>query len=143
MPTEEEHLISKILGTTIGLEPPKLEWKFIELWTHNFSTKLGEGAFGEVFEGIVPLPIGRVAIKKISTPLHSTQDPKEEQKSRDIAASFRREVNFLSRFRHENIIRLFGYADEGIVKGQIRVCLVYELARNHSFDRVMISNFPL
>lgn len=72
--------------------------------TDRFSNNelLGEGAFGQVFKGILDGEV--VAIKKLKT----IQD--EEPENPEIQLG---EIDFLSIVRHQNVVKLIGYCNEG------------------------------
>ncbi|XP_008776618.1 calcium/calmodulin-regulated receptor-like kinase 1 isoform X1 [Phoenix dactylifera] len=82
--------------------------------TSNFTTLLGQGAFGPVYKA--QMPTGEtVAVKVLAT--HSKQGEKE----------FQTEVLLLGRLHHRNLVNLVGYCSE---KGQHM--LIYEYMTNGS-----------
>ncbi|KAI2503234.1 serine/threonine kinase [Fragilaria crotonensis] len=102
-------------------DPVELSFEYIKrcLTAH----KLGSGAFGDVFlaeESRLPKTF---AVKMIS-PTHCDQATIEE-----IRKSFRTELSILKRFRHPNIIVLYGYS---LNANNTQQCLVYEYAANGS-----------
>lgn len=95
--------------------------------TNGFSEeyKIGEGAFGEVFKGF--LKRTHCAIKK----LFSRQE--EGISHQDHLTS---ELKSLIKYRHENIVPLYGYTFE---EGE--TCLVYQFMQNGSLeDRLRCTN---
>ncbi|XP_056171976.1 cysteine-rich receptor-like protein kinase 10 isoform X2 [Syzygium oleosum] len=90
----------------------------IQAATDNFSdqNKLGEGGFGEVFQG--RLPNGQqIAVKRLS------------QSSGQGAEEFKNEVVLVAKLQHRNLVRLLGFCLEGEEK-----LLVYEFVPNKSLD---------
>ncbi|XP_030451935.2 cysteine-rich receptor-like protein kinase 10 [Syzygium oleosum] len=86
--------------------------------TNNFSpqNKLGEGGFGEVFQG--GLPNGQqIAVKRLS------------QSSRQGDEEFKNEVLLVAKLQHRNLVRLLGFCLEGDKK-----LLAYEFVPNKSLD---------
>ncbi|KAM4083953.1 hypothetical protein ACB094_08G096100 [Castanea mollissima] len=82
--------------------------------TVGFKEELGKGAFGVVYKGEIEMgSIVPVAVKK----LHSLFQDNERE--------FKTEVNVIGQTHHKNLVRLFGFCDEG----QQRL-LVYEFLSN-------------
>lgn len=96
--------------------PTRYSYKDLQNITHGFSTMLGTGGFGKVYEGVIPNG-QRVAVKK----LESLKQGKKE---------FRAEVAILGGLHHFNLVRLCGFCAEGPFK-----LLVYEYMENGSLDR--------
>ena len=98
-------------------------------WTNNFGDerKIGEGAFGDVFEGILADSLNqrqaRVAVKRLKPEIRLQGDENEQ---RAAVSSIRREIHVLSTFHHPHIIRLLGYTSTRAGVAQ-DLCLVYEL----------------
>jgi serine/threonine protein kinase len=98
-------------------------------WTNNFSDerKIGEGAFGDVFEGILADSLNqrqaRVAVKRLKPEIRLQGD---EEEQRAAVSCIRREIHVLSSFHHPNIIRLLGHTSTSVGVAQ-ELCLVYEL----------------
>ncbi|PIN24507.1 Serine/threonine protein kinase [Handroanthus impetiginosus] len=91
----------------LGLKVPFSEILYV---TRKFDTKLmiGEGGFGKVYKGV--LRNGAKVAMKRSEPGHGQGRPE-----------FRREITVLSKIRHQNLVPLIGYCDEGD-----EMILVYE-----------------
>ncbi|KAF8029664.1 hypothetical protein BT93_E2173 [Corymbia citriodora subsp. variegata] len=90
----------------------------IKVATNDFSpkNKLGEGGFGEVFQG--RLPNGQeIAVKRLS------------QSSRQGDEEFKNEVLLVAKLQHKNLVRLLGFCLEGDEK-----LLAYEFVPNKSLD---------
>lgn len=76
---------------------------------------LGSGAFGSVFLalGLMDMP---VAVKKLHL-----KEMQEVQLTDTITKQFRNEVEILSKYNHENLLKLIGYSCDGST-----YCLMYE-----------------
>ncbi|KAK4607332.1 hypothetical protein RGQ29_001241 [Quercus rubra] len=84
--------------------------------TDGFKEELGKGAFGVVYKGAIEMGSSvPVAVKKLQS---LVQDNERE---------FKTEVNVIGQTHHKNLVRLFGFCDEG----QQRL-LVYEFLSNGS-----------
>ena len=104
-----------------------IKYNILRRITDNFNQDLlseggrviGTGGFGEVFLGIFPNGY-KVAVKRL-------KDVEEKERQ------FQTELDSLTKYRHENIVSLFGYSVNGPAK-----CLVYEYLSNGSLeDRLM------
>ena len=72
--------------------------------------ELGKGAFGVVFKGVMQIGSGvEVAVKKLNYVMQ------------DVEKEFKTELKVIGQTHHKNLVRLYGYCDEG----QQRL-LVYE-----------------
>ena len=107
-----------------------IKYNILRRITDNFNQDLlseggrviGTGGFGEVFLGIFPNGY-KVAVKRL-------KDVEEKERQ------FQTELDSLTKYRHENIVSLFGYSVNGPAK-----CLVYEYLSNGSLeDRLMRKN---
>ncbi|OMO63460.1 hypothetical protein COLO4_32427 [Corchorus olitorius] len=87
--------------------------------TNNFAEqgKLGEGGFGGVYKGFLPVLNQSVAVKRVSKT--SKQGRKE----------YMAEVKIISKLRHKNLVQLVGWCHE---KGEF--LLIYEFMPNGSLD---------
>ncbi|XP_039158339.1 cysteine-rich receptor-like protein kinase 10 [Eucalyptus grandis] len=90
----------------------------IQVATNDFSSKnkLGEGGFGEVFQGRL-LDGQQIAVKRLS------------RSSRQGDEEFKNEVLLVAKLQHRNLVRLLGFCLEGDEK-----LLVYEFVPNKSLD---------
>eukprot|EP00249_Psilotum_nudum_P010213 c22405_g1_i1 orf=90-1361(+) len=96
---------------------PKYSYRDLQKGTNNFTSQLGEGAFGPVYKA--NMPTGEiVAIKVLSS--SSRQGDKE----------FLTEVTLLGRLHHRNLVNLVGYCSE---KGHRM--LIYEFMDNGSLAK--------
>ncbi|XP_048132915.1 cysteine-rich receptor-like protein kinase 25 isoform X3 [Rhodamnia argentea] len=106
------------VGDITDVESLQYDLATIQAATDNFShqNKLGEGGFGEVFQG--RLPNGQqIAVKRLS------------QGSGQGAREFKNEVTLVAKLQHRNLARLLGFCLEGEEK-----LLVYEFVPNKSLD---------
>ncbi|TQD76549.1 hypothetical protein C1H46_037921 [Malus baccata] len=88
---------------------PEYSYKDLQKATYNFTTLIGQGAFGPVYKA--QMSTGEtVAVKVLAT--DSTQGEKE----------FQTEVKLLGRLHHRNLVNLIGYCAE---KGQHMLIYVY------------------
>ncbi|XP_061348545.1 calcium/calmodulin-regulated receptor-like kinase 1 [Gastrolobium bilobum] len=88
---------------------PEYAYKDLQKATHDFTTVIGQGAFGPVYKA--QMPTGEtVAVKVLAT--NSKQGEKE----------FQTEVMLLGRLHHRNLVNLIGYCAE---KGQHMLVYVY------------------
>lgn len=101
---------------TVPILPPRFAYSKLQKATQNYSRKLGDGAFGSVYEGTLHNGI-RVAVKM----LEKTSVQGEKQ--------FRAEVASMGAIRHLNLVRLHGFCSEGAHR-----LLVYEYMPNGSLD---------
>ena len=91
-------------------------YKELEEATGGFKEKLGRGAFGTVYKGVLASDAGRfVAVKKLDKVV---QEGEKE---------FKTEVTVIGRTHHRNLVSLLGYCDQGVHR-----LLVYEYMNNGS-----------
>ncbi|TKY66694.1 leucine-rich repeat receptor serine/threonine-protein kinase [Spatholobus suberectus] len=88
---------------------PEYAYKDLQKATHNFTTVIGQGAFGPVYKAQMSTG-ATVAVKVLAT--NSKQGEKE----------FHTEVMLLGRLHHRNLVNLVGYCAE---KGQHMLVYVY------------------
>ena len=121
-----------------GDQVPNVPYDMVAAMTCHFAAdkKIGEGGFGDVYQGAIGDPVTRryvpVAVKVLRDVQLAGADL--ELFHRDARACVHREVALLSRFKHQHIIRLLGYSlpDQG--GGALRLCLIYELAAERGLD---------
>ncbi|XP_058097358.1 rust resistance kinase Lr10-like [Magnolia sinica] len=102
-----------------GISPTRYSYSQLKKFTKNFSTKLGEGAFGSVYKGTIDHGPGGVdvAIKLLKV---SKQSEKQ----------FMTEVATVGRVHHNNLVRMLGYCVD-----RTRRALVYEYMEMGSLDK--------
>ncbi|NCY25391.1 MAG: hypothetical protein EBX37_11210 [Alphaproteobacteria bacterium] len=136
-------IFNQISNSYLTNSPPcQVAYSSLVEWTNNFVCdndtnsiessfgKLGEGAFGEVFKGLVINSSDsnkasgfRIAVKRLIidfTILHIANN------TDDMIRSFQREVHVLSQFKHPNLVKLVAYCPPDI-ESKMTGCLVYEL----------------
>ncbi|KAM1697495.1 hypothetical protein ACFX13_029501 [Malus domestica] len=92
--------------------------------TNGFKEELGKGAFGVVFKGVMQIGFGvEVAVKKLRYVMQ------------DVEKEFKTELNVIGKTHHKNLVRLFGYCDEG----QQRM-VVYEFLSNGTLASFLFSD---
>ncbi|KAL1346686.1 hypothetical protein AAHE18_08G204500 [Arachis hypogaea] len=93
-------------------------YKELEKATRGFKQRLGQGAFGTVYKGVLELGSNTkryVAIKKLDKVVEEGEN------------EFKTEVSVIGQTHHRNLVRLLGYCDEGEHR-----LLVYEYMSNGS-----------
>ena len=132
-------LLSAILGVAVFChqkKPTKLKsvssrfattivrtysYRELEVATHGFKEKLGRGAFGTVYKGVLASdPGGAVAVKKLDKVI---QEGEKE---------FETEVAAIGQTHHRNLVGLLGYCNEGEHR-----LLVYEFMSNGSLANLL------
>ncbi|XP_057833606.2 G-type lectin S-receptor-like serine/threonine-protein kinase At2g19130 [Cryptomeria japonica] len=93
-------------------------YKEMKIATNNFAQKLGKGAFGSVFKGILPNKT-LVAVKRLEV---SAQAEKQ----------FRAEISTIGNINHVNLVRLRGFCVDGSER-----MLVYEFMQNGSLNNFL------
>ncbi|XP_024532358.1 G-type lectin S-receptor-like serine/threonine-protein kinase At1g34300 [Selaginella moellendorffii] len=99
----------------------KFTYHQLELATGNFKDKLGAGAFGTVYKGVLADGTSLVAVKSLMMATHA-----EKQ--------FKAEVATLGKIHHINLVRMLGYCAEGSHR-----LLVYEYMANSSLEKVLFA----
>lgn len=108
---DEDYFLENISGM-----PIRFSHKDLQIATNNFTTKLGQGGFGSVYEGVLPDGT-RLAVKQ----LEGIGQGKKE---------FRAEVSSIGSIHHLHLVRLKGFCTEGSHR-----LLVYEYMANGSLER--------
>ncbi|CAN4103170.1 unnamed protein product [Withania somnifera] len=108
---DEEGFLDQVAGM-----PSRFSYEELTVMTENFSEKLGEGAFGSVFEGTTSDGT-KIAVKRL-------------QGFGNVKKSFLAEVATIGSIQHVNLIRLVGFCAE-----KSHRLLVYEYMANGSLDR--------
>lgn len=102
--------------------PHRFSYKDLFHATGGFKNKhlLGEGGFGKVYKGVLPLSNVEIAVKMMS------------HESRQGMKEFITEVVSIGRLRHRNLVQLLGYCRR---KGEL--FLVYNYMPNGSLDKYL------
>lgn len=120
---------SKVINMESIIDSSAYSYSEVVAATNNFNeeNKIGEGAFGTVYFGI--LRHLQCAVKRMSEA--NTAETTVERSSQVM-----REMTCLLKFRHENLVTLYGYALDGP-----SLCLIYQYMPNGSLeDRLMCKN---
>ncbi|XP_057826774.2 G-type lectin S-receptor-like serine/threonine-protein kinase SD2-5 [Cryptomeria japonica] len=99
-----------------GASAVRYSFKDLEIATDNFKTKLGNGGFGSVYEGVLSDGT-KIAVKRLDRAGQGTSE-------------FRAEVETLGGIHHLNLVRLMGFCAENSHR-----ILVYEYLSNGSLDQ--------
>ncbi|XP_045819432.1 rust resistance kinase Lr10-like [Trifolium pratense] len=114
-----ENIEDFLQGNT--LMPIRYSYKEIKQMAKNFTVKLGEGGYGDVYRGnLISGPF--VAIKMLKI------------KSNANGQEFISEVATIGRIYHSNVVRLVGFCVEGSKRA-----LVYEYMPNGSLDKYIFN----
>ncbi|XP_075500222.1 G-type lectin S-receptor-like serine/threonine-protein kinase RLK1 [Primulina tabacum] len=107
--------------TSIGSNLRCFTYKELEQATSGFKEKLGRGAFGTVYKGVLPNSSEAIiAVKKL------------ERVAKDLEKEFRAEVNVIGYTHHKNLVRLLGFCHEGPNR-----LLVYEYMSNGTLENFL------
>ncbi|KAL4273080.1 hypothetical protein GQ457_13G000830 [Hibiscus cannabinus] len=120
----EKQTIERLIELVLDEKPTRFSAQLLQIFTSNYSTKLGQGGYGTVFKG--HFPDGRpIAVKLLDN--YGIDKRIEEQ--------FMAEVNTIGRTYHRNLVRLYGFCFETKTKA-----LVYEYMENGSLDKLIFEN---
>ena len=97
-----------------ALSAHRIEFRYLQYITDDFSHKIGEGGFSEVFLGVTKRRKIKVAIKKLKK--GATYDEREK-----LQSQLNYEVDQYCRLQHPNIIELLGYSNDN----PDNLCLLY------------------
>ena len=139
--------VTNMRGALAGSVPPNVPLCFLNEWTDNFAAHrmIGEGSFGQVYQGIYNNEngtlFGHVAVKRLSTNL-ALGDPAHRG---DALASIKRELNTLQFMSHPNIIRLMGFSIPSQAAllsedGLRQICLIYQLGGKGGLNRILMDD---
>ncbi|XP_043703175.1 G-type lectin S-receptor-like serine/threonine-protein kinase LECRK2 [Telopea speciosissima] len=108
--------ISKQVSSISETNLCSFTYEEIEEATNGFKEELGQGAFGIVYKGLYPFGSNNlVAVKRLNK---LVQEGEKE---------FKTEVSVIGQIHHKNLVRLFGFCEEGPHR-----LLVYEFMSNGS-----------
>ena len=108
-----------VVAPHTALAPRDMRFAQLKLATNNFSTRVGEGATGEVFSG--ELDGAPVAVKCLKVPPHLPAGAREE-----VGRRFRAELSVLGECTHARIVRLLGFAVDEDPTARFPFALVFE-----------------
>ena len=135
----QEAFLARMLS---GGPPCEVPADLARRWAGDFGegSRIGQGAFGDVFEGKVEDEVHqrqvKVAVKRLKPAIRLEGD---ETEHRAALSSIRREIHVLSTFFHPNIIRLLGYTSTRAGMAQ-EMCLIYELGHCGSLDKMLVDD---
>ncbi|MCO5551873.1 hypothetical protein L7F22_005379 [Adiantum nelumboides] len=111
--------------------PPRFTYKELEAATNNFSRRLGTGAFGSVYEGVLNMPTGiaKVAVKRLDQAGASASFTMDDQ--------FKAEVVTIGSVSHVNLVTLKGFCMEKNAR-----LLVFEFMPKGSLDKWLYTHEP-
>ncbi|KAL6641680.1 hypothetical protein ACP70R_019861 [Stipagrostis hirtigluma subsp. patula] len=121
-----------------GLLLPSIDYQIIKDATGNFSERIGEGHFGEVYKGVLPESVAtRVGL----------QDRREiavKKLKESFMDSYDRELQVMSKLRHVNLVRLVAYCKDEIcddqdTKEKVEI-LIYEYMERGSLEQYIFGN---
>ncbi|KAJ9555088.1 hypothetical protein OSB04_009702 [Centaurea solstitialis] len=115
--SEEDTFLENISGM-----PIRFSYKDLQDATNNFTTKVGQGGFGSVYQGVLK-DGSEIAVKQ----LEGIGQGKKE---------FRAEVSIIGSIHHHHLVKLKGFCAQG--KHRL---LVYEYMANGSLDRWIFGKF--
>ncbi|XWS10914.1 hypothetical protein CRYUN_Cryun38cG0039300 [Craigia yunnanensis] len=102
--------------------PHRFPYKDLFVATKGFNEKelVGQGGFGQVYRGELPVSKVQIAVKRII------------RKSQEGMKEFIAEIGTIGRLRHPNLVRLLGYC-----RGKYELFLVYDFLPNGSLDKFL------
>ncbi|XVE75542.1 hypothetical protein DITRI_Ditri12bG0102000 [Diplodiscus trichospermus] len=109
----EKQTVERFIGHMLQEKPSRFPPQLLEIFTSNYSIKLGEGEYGAVYKG--HFPDGQPLAVKI----------------RRLREQFMTEVNIIGRTYHRNLVRLYGFCFELKAKA-----LVFGYMENGSLDKL-------
>ena len=118
MKGEDQARVEKFLEDYRALKPTRFSYADIKRITKGFKEKLGEGAHGAVFKGMISSEIS-VAVKI----LNSTEGEGKD---------FTNEVGTMGKIHHVNVVRLLGFCAQGFHRA-----LVYDFFPKGSLQNVI------
>ncbi|XWS10648.1 hypothetical protein CRYUN_Cryun38cG0015000 [Craigia yunnanensis] len=117
----EKQTVERFIEHMLEEKPARFSSQLLDIFTSNYSTKLGEGGYGAVYKG--HFPDGQpLAVKLLNN--YGIDKRIEEQ--------FMAEINTIGRTYHRNLVRLYGFCFEAKPKA-----LVYEFMENGSLDKLL------
>jgi len=132
---ESEFSEFKSAGSWTGIDTYHFCYDQIQKGTNNFSESmtLGAGAFGTVYKVILNNTLFACKVLKVDKENSLTSSIIETHRQND---DLRNELNYLSEYRHPNVIALYGWSLDGQDP-----CLIYDFMVNGSLqDRLQCLN---
>ncbi|XP_022718118.1 rust resistance kinase Lr10-like [Durio zibethinus] len=120
----KKQTVERFLDQVLKEKPARYSSQLLEIFTLNYSTKLGEGGYGAVYKGYFPNG-HQIAVKVLN---NNGLDKRVDEQ-------FMAEVNTIGRTYHRNLVRLYGFCFEEKTKA-----LVYEYMENGSLDKLLFEN---
>ncbi|XP_008232189.2 PREDICTED: rust resistance kinase Lr10-like, partial [Prunus mume] len=113
--------IERFLEDYIAQKPSRYSYADIKRITNQFKDKLGQGAYGTVFKGMLSSEL-LVAVKILNNSNENNGD------------HFTNEMGTMGRVHHVNVVRLVGFCADGFIRA-----LVYEFLPNGSLQNFLSS----
>ncbi|OMO54487.1 hypothetical protein CCACVL1_27768 [Corchorus capsularis] len=117
----EKQTVERFIDLVLEEKPTRFSSQLLQIFTSNYSTKLGQGGYGAVYKG--HFPNGQPLAVKVL---------KSHGIDKRIEGQFMAEVNTIGRTYHKNLVRLYGFCFEPNTKA-----LVYEYMENGSLDKIL------
>ncbi|KAF6140979.1 hypothetical protein GIB67_000832 [Kingdonia uniflora] len=113
---KKQHQMRQDPPSISGMNLRSFTYNELEEATDKFKEQLGKGAFSTVYKGILESnPQSLVAVKRLESVVEG------------VEKEFRAEMSAIGRTNHKNLVKLFGFCDEGAHR-----LLVYEFMKNGS-----------
>ncbi|XVF29387.1 hypothetical protein REPUB_Repub15cG0116600 [Reevesia pubescens] len=120
----EKQTVERFIEHMLEEKPARFSSQLLEIFTSNYSTKLGEGGYGAVYKG--HFPCGQTLAVKVLN---------NDGIDKRIEEQFMAEVNTTGRTYHRNLVRLYGFCFEAKTKA-----LVYAYMENGSLDKLLFES---
>ncbi|KAJ0607047.1 putative protein kinase RLK-Pelle-RLCK-Os family [Helianthus annuus] len=122
-----EDTMERFLKDVARERPIRFSRQDINELTHNLSSFLGAGGYGNVYKGMFPNGV-TIAVKVL----------KDKHSDKKIQEQFMAEVGTLGRTHHANLVRLYGFCFDPTMRA-----LVYEYMENGSLDKLLFDRNKL
>ncbi|KAK5978740.1 Non-specific protein-tyrosine kinase [Trichostrongylus colubriformis] len=116
----EQKPVTESTGAVLITPVPKQDWEFKHEWIE-LGQKLGEGAFGGVYAGILTLENKKFEV--------AVKVNKASEVTKKIISEICKEARIMRRYRHPNVVKFYGVAIE-----HEPVMLVMEMVSGGSLD---------
>ncbi|VDO60950.1 unnamed protein product [Haemonchus placei] len=101
----EQKPVTESTGAVLITPIPKQDWEFKHEWIE-LGQKLGEGAFGGVYAGILTLDNKKYEV--------AVKVNKASEVTKKIISEICKEARIMRRYRHPNVVKFFGVAIEHV-----------------------------